>query len=244
MLLLVSAVLCACKTPSATGFDHPGQDLPTNDNALAKQALNTLRQRDTLMPAWRATGSITLSTPDTDIRLDGVMIADRLDRQQARMRLRATKLGRIALDLVVDSGGAYLWVRSAGDDDADNAGLQDIRLPPLQLYRDKLELNRATAEHDVYDTSWPADARTPAQAWVHRATATLHRITLDTPEGPVNLAFRYRPGEPAPHLDALRLTAPGGTAMRFEVDRFQSNPALTDAQFVPVPGSTRIGERP
>lgn len=240
----LTLALQAC-APPGPGFDHPGTGLPTFADAPLVDTLDTMRQRDAALTSWRLQGSLELEDARGSVRLDAVLLADRLDTPAPRLRLRASKLGRTSLDVVADGREAWLWAPDRdGPASPDQAWPANPWTQLRPLAGDSPQRLRTTPAHFVVVPATADGSAGPSEAWVHRATRTLHRLVWDTPDGPVSLDLRYRPAQPAPALDALQLHTPTGRTMRLRVDDFESNPTLTDAQFAPVPGSRPLHTAP
>ncbi|MEM6550606.1 MAG: hypothetical protein AAF750_00515 [Planctomycetota bacterium] len=222
-------------------YDHPGVDLPVYEDAAPEAVLAAMQERDAGLTSWRAVGTVLLSREGRTTRLDGIMLIDALETESPRLRLRASKLGRNAIDLVYADGEAWVWTRSRADDaGGDATDAAPIELPLALIRSESLVFDRSADDHLVFNTT-DLIGEHPAEVWVHRSTRTTHRVLVQSPDGPVTTELRYRSGEPAPHVDALRLSLGGEPVVEFLVDAFQPNPSLTPAHFKPVPGSRRLG---
>lgn len=236
LLLLIAIGVTACRHADTAGFDHPGTDLPTWPLAPADATVQSIYERESALQGWRAQGVLEIEGPDDSARLEAIALADRIQSGDALFRLRASKLGRSVMDLVYRDEKTWLWVR--GDDHPalpPEAGL--TRLPPLSLRQMTLKRPQTTPVYFVFDATWPGATVSGVQAWVHRPTRTLHRIEFASPDGPITLALRYRPTDPAPTLDALKLNSPAGHQVLLQLDTVEINPQLQPALFQPLPGS-------
>lgn len=237
---LVALMSIGCHQPISTGFEHPGNELAVLPQATAEQALQTMRERDAGVHAWRSQGTLIIEAPGDRVQLESIILADRINTDAPRMRMRATKIGRSVIDLVIDADNAWLWTRGeqAAVDARSEAAL--TRIPPLRASGFSFRLDRTTPDYFVFDTTWPGGPAKPAEAWVHRPTRTLHRLAFETPDGPTTLTMRYRLDGQTPLLDALLLTMPGQRSVLIRLRTFEVNPEFTDALFRPLPDSQRI----
>jgi hypothetical protein len=237
-LQAVLFLIAGCYSPPPDSFATPGVDLPIWPDASAEQALKTIEDRESLVDAIRLQGTLVIVDPESRVRLHAIMLADGLDTQAPRLRLRASKLGSSVMDLVKVGSDAWLW---RGDDRQMGARAEAslTKTPPLQLRGYTLRLERTTADYFVFRASWPGDSR-PAQAWVHRPTRLLHRVVYSTGDEPVTLSLRYIVSDSEPTLDALQITAPGSRTITYVVESSETNPTLTDAHFKPLPDSKLI----
>lgn len=220
-------------------YDHPGRDLPVYENAAPNVVLASIQQRDEAIHGWRALGNLFVFRGGSATRLEGIMLVDALDTPSPSLRLRASKLGRNAMDLVYAEGKAWMWTRNQ-EDDANASDAPPIDLPLAVLRSQALQFNRQSESHLIFNTKEKI-GNSSAEVWVHQPTRTIHRIIFQTSDGPIKVELRYLSGEPAPHLDALRLSLGVHPLVEFEVEEFQPNPTLNPALFKPIPGSRPIG---
>ncbi|MGB0767792.1 MAG: hypothetical protein ACPGYV_08785 [Phycisphaeraceae bacterium] len=242
-LLSLSAVLflfTGCVSDAIGPFDSPGDELKRFPSANAETTLSTLYKREAAVTSLRANGTLTIEENERRVRLDAILLSDRLDTPTPRIRLRSSKFGTSVMDLVRVDRTTWFWVK--GDDAAFNeqAEASLLRLPPLQLRHYELDLDHTTPSHFVFNAVWHARQPTPAQASVHRSTRTLHRVVFSPANEPTELALRYKPSPVGPQLEAMRVVAPNGTTVTLSIEQMQINPPLIDGVFRPLPQSRRI----
>lgn len=227
----------------------PVTPLPTHEWIDAPHAMDTLRERATLIDTLSATCRLVLRSADGEtVRLDGAIVC----RPPDRVRLRAWKMGQTVFDLLATPEGAWAWAPDADDPAAAlrEIGVRADRLAEAMAYvtggfvdgarvvgltDDSLVVERPTAEtgarvRGVIDrrTLTPREAILLDSAGRERYRLTFEDyVVIDS------------------HLLATSMSGRGEEG-RFSVrlDEIEVNVEPAEGAFVPAAGAVRLPSPP
>lgn len=207
------------------------------------QALAAMQVRDAALRTQRAQGQLQLTHEGESVQLDAALLLDTPAEGSPRLRLRAWKLGRTVFDLTVTAEGTwFLDGTGSADPGAAAAGLARLgaALPQLSgghLWAGAKPLDESA---DVFRVQRPDGA----VLTVVKATQSLRRVEVKTPEGPLAIDFTFAAVPAADgtlHLlpQSVNGTAPDGARFAFVATKLEANIVLPATAFTPPPAAKK-----